>query len=70
MTTKLLLNAKETAATLGITVNQVYRYMKEGKLKSFKMGGSRRFTQENIKAFIESYAKENEEEKVTLVPDL
>jgi|TARA_R100001086_G_scaffold249465_1_gene189267 excisionase family DNA binding protein len=60
MTTKMLMTAKETAATLGITVNQVYRYMKEGKLKSLKMGGSRRFTEEHIKQFIKGYEDESQ----------
>ena len=60
MTTKMLMTAKETAATLGITVNQVYRYMKEGKLKSLKMGGSRRFTEEHIKLFIKGYEDESQ----------
>jgi|TARA_A100001015_G_scaffold1323_1_gene1809 excisionase family DNA binding protein len=57
MTTKIALTAKEAAAAIGVSVNQLYKLRKQG-LKSFLIGGSRRFTPEDIRAFMEDYRDE------------
>jgi len=59
MTTKIMLTAKEAAAAMGVSVNQLYKYRKQG-LVSYLIGGSRRFTPEDIRAFMKGFRDETE----------
>ena len=47
-----LYSAKEVAEMLGVTRVTVYRWIKEGKLKSVKIGGSVRIWESELNEFI------------------
>lgn len=50
-----LLKAKEVCKFLGVTEDTVWKYCREGKLKSVKMGRLRRFKKEDVESFIENH---------------
>ena len=52
---KLLYTVNEVSEVLNIGRNKIYQLMNEGKLESFKVGGSRRFHAETIRKFPDSY---------------
>ena len=47
-----LYNIKETAELLGVTPRTIQTYLKEGRIKGRKIGGSWRFTEQSINEFI------------------
>ncbi|MFC1518094.1 helix-turn-helix domain-containing protein [Pseudomonadota bacterium] len=52
--TEQILTLKEVAAYLKLTDKTAYRLASEGKLPGFKVGGSWRFKQEDLEAWIDS----------------
>ncbi|MFH2013805.1 MAG: helix-turn-helix domain-containing protein [Patescibacteria group bacterium] len=48
----VLLSMKDLATKLSITERTVYQYIKDGKLKAKKIGGSWYVTNENLEKFI------------------
>ena len=51
---KRLFNMKEVEEFLGISYVTIYKLVKEGHLKAYKIGGSTRFKQEDLEALVES----------------
>lgn len=49
-----LLTVNEVAEILSVHPKSVYRWVYEGRLDSCKVGGRRRFAEENVKKFIKS----------------
>ncbi|MEE9374831.1 MAG: helix-turn-helix domain-containing protein [Rhizobiaceae bacterium] len=58
MTTDIM-TIKEIAAYLKLKEKTAYRLAAEGKIPGFKVGGSWRFRQSDIEAWIESKKEEN-----------
>lgn len=52
-----LLIVKETAARLSVSESTIYRLMKKGELRPIKIGGSLRFDELDLEAYIQQ-AKE------------
>lgn len=50
-----LLNAREVAEILGCSRQQVYLLAERGELASFKLGALRRFSLEDVRAWIEEH---------------
>jgi excisionase family DNA binding protein len=50
-----LLDAREVAALLGLSRQQIYILSEQGILPSYKIGASRRFAPEDIKAWLETH---------------
>ena len=48
-----ILTLKEVAAYLKLAEKTAYRLVSEGRLPGFKVGGSWRFTREDLEAWIE-----------------
>lgn len=44
----------EVMQILGITRRTVYNWLKDGKIKGFKVGKEWRFTEESLRAFMET----------------
>ena len=57
---------KEAAAYLGVSEPTIYRWMKEGSLSFFKIGGATRFSQDGLDALIEKSTGFKEAEAVRL----
>lgn len=49
---RLCLSVEETIVALGIKRTRLYELLKEGKLKSFTVGGRRLFRLQDLEAFI------------------
>ena len=49
---KEMLTIKEAAEILDISTRSINRYIKDGKLKAFKVGNKWRFEKEEIERFI------------------
>ena len=56
---------KEASEYLGISQPTLYRWMKEGLLSFYKVGGSTRFTQEGLDAVVEKTTGRKEAEAAT-----
>jgi excisionase family DNA binding protein len=50
-----LLNAREVAEILGCSRQQVYLLAERGQIASFKLGALRRFSLEDVRAWIEEH---------------
>lgn len=58
---RLCLSVEETIVALGIKRTRLYELLKEGKLKSFTIGGRRLFRVQDVEAFVESQFAASEE---------
>lgn len=54
MTDKLLLTPEQAAEQLGISRRQIYRLIREGSLRSVKIGKLRRVSRTALQAFIDA----------------
>lgn len=61
-TEKRWFSIKEAAEHLGISQPTVFRWMKDGTLSFYKVGGSTRFTQESLDAIVEKQTGRKEAE--------
>jgi hypothetical protein len=50
--TVTLVSAKDAAAQLGITIQSIYNYRKQGKITGLVVGGSLRFRPDEIERFL------------------
>jgi excisionase family DNA binding protein len=60
------LNAKEAAEYLGVSQPTIFRWMKDGRLSFYRVGGSTRFTAEDLDAMIEKTVGSAEAEAARL----
>ena len=61
MTEKLLLTAEEAAERLGISRRQLYRLIRERRIRSVTIGRLRRISEVALRDFIERAENETEE---------
>ena len=52
--TERILTAKEIAREWKVSHSKIYRLAKAGELKSYRIGGSRRFKESDVWAFFEN----------------
>jgi excisionase family DNA binding protein len=55
----LLVRPEQAARALGISRSKVYELMASGKLRSVKIGRSRRISMESLATFVAAIAKES-----------